>query len=138
MTSADDSVEARPKRASLQAALLRPLDDVATALMDLAAGTPVQVANGPVTRTVALRDAIRTGHKFAVRDLARGLRIRKYGEFIGRTTDFVPAGAWVHEHNLATAAQHGGPGQHVGVAWYDAVEPARVLRVIGAARCHVG
>ena len=132
------SVEARPKCAPLQAALLRPLDDVATALMDLAAGTALQVSNGAVTRSVTLRDDIRTGHKFAVRDLAQGLRIRKYGEFIGRTTAPVAAGAWVHEHNLATAAQHGGQGQHEGVAWYDAVEPAHVLRVIGTARCHVG
>ena len=138
MGSADSLAEDRPRRAPLQAALLRPVDDVATALMDLAAGTSVTVSSGAVTRAVTLRVDIRTGHKFAVRDLARGLRIRKYGEFIGRTTATIAAGAWVHEHNLATAAQHGGPGQHEGVAWYDAVEPARVLRVIGAARCHVG
>jgi sugar lactone lactonase YvrE len=136
--STDVAVEARPQRAPLQAALLRPLDDVATALTDLTAGAALQVSHGAVTRNVTLREDIRTGHKFAVRDLARGLRIRKYGEFIGRTTAPVAAGAWVHEHNLATAAQHGGPGQHEGLAWYAAVEPARVLRVIGATRCHVG
>jgi sugar lactone lactonase YvrE len=125
-------------RGALQATLLRPQDDVATALTDLAAGTTLSVSNGSVVRTVTLRETIRTGHKLAVRDLAAGLRIRKYGEFIGRTTAPVPAGAWVHEHNLATAAHHTGEGRHAGLAWYDAVETASVLGVIGTSRATVG
>jgi sugar lactone lactonase YvrE len=118
--------------------LLRPLDDVATALADLKRGDVVTVVNGAMARTVTLQDSVPIGHKFAVRDLADRLRIRKYGEFIGRTTRAISTGAWVHDHNLETGAQHGRHGGHDGLAFYDAVEPANVLRVIGETCCHVG
>ena len=74
-----------------QARLLRPVDDVATALSDLRGGSTVVAASGPVVREVTLQEDIRAGHKFAVRALTAGLRIRKYGEFIGRTTVAVTA-----------------------------------------------
>lgn len=89
----------------LDAALLHPMDDVATALFDLAPGTSVRVSNGTVERDVSLVERIATGHKFAVRDLGAGLRIRKYGEIIGRLRTDVRAGAWVHDHNLETASR---------------------------------
>ena len=89
-----------------------------------------------MVREVTLQDDIRAGHKFAVRALAAGLRIRKYGEFIGRTTTAVPAGGWVHVHNLATSARHDGRHER---AWYDSGgDRANALRAIGSARCHVG
>ncbi|MEP7085290.1 MAG: SMP-30/gluconolactonase/LRE family protein, partial [Betaproteobacteria bacterium] len=114
---------------------MRPADDVATALADLREGTRMRVASGLVTREVVLREDIRLGHKFAVRALAEGLRIRKYGEFIGRTTREIPAGAWVHEHNLTTGARHERGHEH---AWYESAETARVREVLGSARCTVG
>ncbi len=117
---------------------MRPVDDVATALSELQRGATITVASGAMTRTVTLQEPIRIGHKFAVRDLAKGLRIRKYGELIGRTTQPIAAGAWVHDHNLETGAQHGRHGNRDGMAFYDAVEPANVLQVLGNTRCHVG
>ena len=66
----------------LQASLLNPNDDVATALADLAAGAVVRVSSGAVVRDVRLVERIALGHKFAVRALGAGLRIRKYGEYI--------------------------------------------------------
>ena len=89
----------------LDASLLRPNDDVATALFDLDAGTKLRVEAGSAGHDVRLVERIATGHKFAVRDLAAGLRIRKYGECIGRLTADVPAGAWIHDHNLETSAR---------------------------------
>jgi len=132
-----DNVDAREHAATKapQARWLHPTDDVATALTDLARGTSLRVANGAVIRDVALQEDIRTGHKFAVRALATGLRIRKYGEFIGRTTQPVRAGEWVHVHNLATSARHDSAHER---AWYDAAEVAQPVRVVGAARCSVG
>jgi len=85
--------------ALLQALRIAASDDVAVALSDLAAGTDVAVADGPVT----LREAIAAGHKFALRPLARGAAVRKYGFPIGRATADIAPGAWVHTHNLATA-----------------------------------
>jgi len=118
-----------------QARLLRPVDDVATALSDLRGGSTVVAASGPVVREVTLQEDIRAGHKFAVRALTAGLRIRKYGEFIGRTTVAVPAGGWVHVHNLATSARHDSAHER---AWYEAAEAPQGLKVLGDARCHVG
>ena len=60
--------------------LLHPDDDVAVALRDLP-GVP-------------------RGHKTAVRDIAAGAPVRKYGQVIGVATAPVPAGGHVHTHNL--------------------------------------
>ena len=120
------------------AALLRPIDDVATALTDLARGSHVRVNSGAMTREVTLADDIRIGHKFAVRALASNLRIRKYGEYIGRTTQPIAAGAWVHEHNLSTAAHQSRQAPSGGPAWHEVTEDARILRVFGKERCAVG
>jgi sugar lactone lactonase YvrE len=119
--------------AGLDACLLTPFDDVATAARDLAPGTVVHVRAGDVTRDVTLAERIAAGHKLAVRPLAAGLRIRKYGEYIGRTTAAVAAGAWVHDHNLETVA-HRAPD--LERAWHDA-RPADA-RPVGAARCALG
>lgn len=53
---------------------------------------------------VALRavDGVPQGHKLALRDLAAGEIVRKYGWPIGRTTAAVAAGEHVHSHNLET------------------------------------
>jgi sugar lactone lactonase YvrE len=118
---------------TLDAALLTPVDDVATALADLPAGAEVRVASGPVVRTVRLVRPIALGHKFAVRDLGAGLRIRKYGQFIGRLTADVGAGAWVHEHNLVTTANRDPDHER---AWCEPVDVPVVA--LGTARTSVG
>jgi sugar lactone lactonase YvrE len=121
--------------AALQACWLHSTDDVATALTDLGRGTTVRIAHDAVVRDVTLQQDIGAGHKFAVRALAGGLRIRKYGEYIGRTTRPVDAGEWVHVHNLATSAFHDNAHERT---WHDAAEAAKHVRVVGAARCSVG
>ncbi len=116
------------------ARLLAAQDDVATALVPLAAGADVTLSCGAVQRTVTACEPIPVGHKFAVRALASGLRIRKYGEFIGRTTRDVPAGAHVHVHNLASTAVR---SAHDERALMRHVTPAG-LQALGAARTTVG
>ncbi len=129
------SASARELPAQLPAQLLRPNDDVATALADLPAGTLLHLRSGLVSREISLQQDLRTGHKFAVRALASGLRVRKYGEFIGRTTQAVAAGEWVHVHNLETNARHGGRQEQ---AWYESAEMPVELQVLGDVRCCVG
>jgi altronate hydrolase len=73
-------------------------DDVAIALRDLAAGEVVSLAGA----TLALRDAIPRGHKLALRSLAAGDDVRKYGQVIGRATHAIERGAHVHTHNFTT------------------------------------
>jgi sugar lactone lactonase YvrE len=132
-----DTVDDPARASGATARLLRPNDDVATALSDLRRGARVVVQAGATVREVTLLDDIPLGHKFAVRALAHGVRVRKYGEFIGRATRAIAPGAWVHEHNLETTAHPGCRREH-GVSWQDAVEPANVVRVFGATRCTVG
>ena len=114
--------------------LLDAADDVGTAVRPLPAGTRVEVRCGDVGREVTLVDAIPPGHKFALRPLAAGMRIRKYGEYIGRTTQAIDAGAFVHEHNLATTARR---SPDLERAWARA-QPPRALRSIGRNRCSLG
>ena len=74
---------------------LDPADDVAVALRALAAGESVE--------GVLVREPVPAGHKFALREIAAGETLRKYGAPIGRATQAIAAGAHVHSHNLATA-----------------------------------
>jgi altronate hydrolase len=69
-------------------------DDVVVALRDLGAGT---VVDG-----VALTTDVPAGHKIAVRALAPGDKIVKYGYPIGVATSAIAAGEHVHSHNLAS------------------------------------
>ena len=73
-------------------------DDVAIALRDLAAGERVELDGG----AIELADAVPRGHKFALRTVAAGEPICKYGQVIGRATAPIARGAHVHTHNLAT------------------------------------
>ncbi|QLG61153.1 UxaA family hydrolase [Halorarum salinum] len=78
-------------------------DNVATALADLDAGAEFEI-EGDV---VLLPEAVPFGHKFAVRPIDRGEEVSKYGEVIGRATDDVAAGEWVHTHNCESTRGRG-------------------------------
>ena len=43
---------------------------------------------------------IPAGHKYALRDIAVGEYVIKYGEIIGRATQNIAKGEWVHTHNV--------------------------------------
>lgn len=49
-----------------------------------------------------LHNDIKAGHKVAIRDIAEGENIIKYGYPIGRATQNICAGQWVHTHNIKT------------------------------------
>lgn len=73
---------------------LDPTDVVAVALTEQAPGSPLP--GGAVTAV-----AIPAGHKAAIRTIAQGEQVTKYGQVIGvATTDILP-GQYVHTHNLA-------------------------------------
>jgi len=71
-------------------------DNVAVAAEDAAPGEILAV--GP--RNVAVKDPIPKGHKFAVKDIAKGEAVVKYGVQIGAATAFIAAGEHVHCHNI--------------------------------------
>jgi SAF domain len=84
-------------------------DNVGTALEPLEAGCTIRMAAGALT----LVDAIPRGHKVALRAIAAGDGIVKYGSAIGTATAAIPAGAHVHTHNLASARGRGDLGTAV-------------------------
>lgn len=88
--------------------LLDPADNVLVAIADLAAGQ--HVTDG--TQTIQLPDAVPLGHKLARWRIMAGGRIVKYGAAIGSATCDIPAGGWVHLHNLASDYLATPPGEH--------------------------
>lgn len=73
-------------------------DNVAIALTSLAAGTECEL-DGKCLRVL---DNIPPAHKVALRDMAEGEQVVKYGLPIGHTTAEVRAGEHVHIHNVLT------------------------------------
>jgi len=73
-------------------------DNVAVALQPLQTGVTVELAGC----CIQISENIETGHKVAVRDIAQGENIVKYGYPIGHAVSPIPAGAFVHTHNLRT------------------------------------
>ena len=45
-------------------------------------------------------DVVPTGHKMALKDIKKGEFVIKYGNPIGRATEDIKKGDWVHSHNL--------------------------------------
>ena len=86
-------------------------DNVATALEALEAG---QVLTG--VGSITVREPIPRGHKVAVRAIAAGGAVMKYGSPIGQATADIPAGAHVHTHNVSSSRGRGdlGPRSSVG------------------------
>lgn len=112
-----------------------PLDDVATALVKLPAGADVALEASGVAATIRLTEDIPLGHKFSVRPLVDGLRVRKYGQFIGRMTHGIGAGSWVHVHNLETCARREPANERL---WLEEGEVPQIVDVIGERRATVG
>jgi hypothetical protein len=88
------------------ALVLDPADNVAVAVVAIAAGTAVALGDGVTVTTV---QDIRFGHKLAVTAVPEGAPIRKYDEVIGLASEDIPEGAHVHVHNVVSARLPG-PG----------------------------
>lgn len=90
-------VMSRPAARTL---LLNPQDNVAVALGNLDVGT--DTAEG--VRTIK---RVPKGHKFAVKPIASGAAVVKFGQIIGFAKEAIAAGDWVHEHNCGMGEDHG-------------------------------
>src|SRR5690349_16581181 len=76
---------------------LHPSDNVAIARVTLSSGQSIRVAN----REIRAAASIPAGHKIALRDIAPGEAVIRYGSFIGRASAPIHAGDPIHTHNLA-------------------------------------
>jgi len=90
--------------------VLHSRDNVATALIDIEAGTLVRVKVGDQTKQLIVRRAIPFAHKFAIENIEEGQPAYKYGEIIGKAIKPIKVGQHVHTHNLESirgkASQH--------------------------------
>jgi (2R)-sulfolactate sulfo-lyase subunit alpha len=79
-------------------------DDVGVAVLDLKKGATAGVVTleGKAAGRVKLRDKVPLGHKVAMRDVAKGRAVLKYGREIGKAVQAIGKGAHVHTHNLKT------------------------------------
>jgi hypothetical protein len=68
-------------------------DNVGVAVRTIARGAAV-------TGALVAADEIPTGHKVALRPIAPGDKIVKFGVPVGSATKPIPAGAHVHMHNV--------------------------------------
>lgn len=79
-----------------QAILLHPADDVVVAKEPIEANTQIRVAGA----SIQVRQSVRAGHKIALRQIADGSPVRRYGQIIGYASARIEAGEHVHVHNL--------------------------------------
>src|SRR6266508_990006 len=77
--------------------LLHPDDNVAIARVPIPPGTGLR----PGAAVLTTLDPIPAGHKVAIRPIARGAIVLRYGQAIGRAAADIAPGAHVHTHNLS-------------------------------------
>ncbi|MDD3165435.1 MAG: altronate dehydratase family protein [Oscillospiraceae bacterium] len=77
-----------------------PADSVAVALEEIQAGEEHLCGAVQVTAL----EQIPKGHKIALRDIAKGAPILKYGSAIGAASQNIQKGQWVHVHNTVSCA----------------------------------
>src|SRR5262245_38659128 len=83
-------------RRTTDAVHLHPDDNICVAARTLAARERLEIAG----TSLQLTQAVKLGHKIAVRPIKKGEFVRKYGQIIGQATEAIEPGQWVHSHNL--------------------------------------
>ena len=79
--------------------VLHPEDDVAIIKEPLLAGTRLEHEG----EEWELKQMVPAGHKLALRNLAKGSALRRYGQIIGEASAAIAAGDHVHSHNLSAS-----------------------------------
>jgi len=90
------SLEKTPDPLDRRLLRLSPEDNVAAATTTIQAGESVLIGGRPVR----IEQTIPTGHKVAIRPIAAGEKVTKYGAPIGSATRDIQPGQYVHTHNV--------------------------------------
>ena len=85
-----------------RAIMMNSNDTVATALENLEANDVVSVisASQEAVEEITVRQGIPFGHKLALKLVAQGEDVSKYGEVIGKASQDITPGEHVHIHNV--------------------------------------
>ncbi|MDQ6678768.1 MAG: altronate dehydratase family protein [Acidobacteriota bacterium] len=108
---------------------LHSTDNVAVARVPLAPDAELRIDGIPVT----VRDHVPSGHKVALRRIAQGEIVVRYGQNIGRAKQAIEPGQHIHTHNLSyqeTAVDYRYPS---GEAPFPA-PPSHMPKFLGYAR----
>lgn len=101
---------------------IHPLDNVAVALTEIPKGETVELGG----KTVTAAENIQRGHKMALRDIAEGEKIIKYGYPIGHASRAIAAGEWVHVQNVKTdLSEESDYAYHPNFKPLQSLEPAQ-------------
>ncbi len=92
---------------SADAIQIKEVDNVATALRDLVPDRETKIQINREEKRLSVIEPILFDHKFAVKDIAQGGHIIKYGEVIGRATKHIKAGTHAHVHNVESLRGRG-------------------------------
>jgi len=96
-------IEIEPAATPANSAIhLHASDSVAIARVPLSPGQSVRVAGLDIT----LRQPVPAGHKFALRAIAAGENVIRYGQVIGRALQPIETGEHIHLHNLSFEEGH--------------------------------
>ena len=74
---------------------LRPIDNIAVATRMIPANSELEIEG----QAVSIPSTVDMGHKVAVRPIAKGEPVLKFGQIIGFASQDVPVGGHVHVHN---------------------------------------
>jgi hypothetical protein len=103
-------------------------DNVATALQPLGSGQRLDLGDS----TLIVEEPIAPGHKIALRRIAAGEPVIKYGSPIGTASRDIAAGTHVHTHNVASSRGRGDLDAHAGGPQTRLAEPPDNSPVRGA------
>ena len=89
--------------------IMNEKDNVAVCLKDAKANESVIVERktGSEKSNITLINDVPFAHKVALNDIEGGELIIKYGEVIGRATQCIKTGEWVHIHNVESTRARG-------------------------------
>jgi len=96
---------------SKRALIMKPADNVATALEDIEIGDQINARLEQEVRIVEAKEGIPFGFKVALSDIPEGEPVMKYGEVIGKASADIKKGYLVHVHNVKGTRGRGDLGE---------------------------
>jgi len=90
----------KKSRKGWDAVVLNPIDELATALCHLKVGDVARFQVGDQSCELIMKTDVALCHKFVIRDVVAGEKLRKYGEVIAGALEPSEAGTHAHVHNI--------------------------------------